>query len=522
MASRRDALKGGALTAASALAGTPAMAKTTDTSQRLWYDKPAIELLEALPVGCGRLGAMVFGGAPTERLQLNEDTLWTGSPGNWNNPRSKDLIPMIRRLIDEERYAEANEFTKQVQGPFNQAYQPLGDLFVEFDHGDALSGYSRDLNLAAGIASTTYRAGGHSWRREVFASYPDRVIVLRIECDRPGGIDCSLNMSSRLRHNVEYAQSGIIRLLGHCPRQIIARDWDTVFVYDEDQPTDRMFTKAKYGQNPNSMPGYMRFESRVMVRSDSGGLAVSDDRLTVSDADAVTVLIAADTSFNGHLAHPGTDGVDPAVEIESVLDAVSGKSYEELRARHVEDHGALFGRVTIDLGANAASDLPTDERIVRFSESPDQSLVSLLFQFGRYLMIAGSRAGSQPLNLQGIWNDEIDPPWWSNWTININTEMNYWPAEVTNLSECHEPLFDFIDGLSENGAETARINYGLDGWVAHHQVDIWRQTAPVGAYFGNPAYAMWPMGVHGSAATSGNITSIPVIVTSCVIVRGPA
>jgi alpha-L-fucosidase 2 len=493
MATRRDALKGSALTMASALAGTQAAATTTGKSNRLWYDKPAVEWLEALPVGCGRLGAMVFGGAPSERLQLNEDTLWTGCPIDWNNPRSKDLIPMIRRLVDEELYAEANELSKEVQGPFNQAYQPLGDLFVEFGHGDALSDYSRDLDLATGIASTIYRAGGHGWRREVFASYPDQVIVMRIECDKPGSIGSTFSMSSKLRHSVEYAQSGIIRLLGHCPRQIIARDWDSVFVYDEDQPTGRQFTNMKIGQDPDSRPGYMRFESRVMVRADGGGLAVSDDRLQVSDADAITVLIAADTSFNGPQAHPATEGVDPAVEIESVLAAVSGKSYEELRARHVEDHGNLFGRVTIDLGATASSDLPTDERVERFEDSPDQSLVSLLFQYGRYLMIAGSRPGAQPLNLQGIWNDSIDPPWWSNWTVNINTEMNYWPAEVTNLTECHAPLFDFIDGLAENGAETARTNYGLDGWVAHHQVDIWRQTAPVGAYFGNPCYAMWPM-----------------------------
>ena len=463
-------------------------------SRRLWYDRPADAWLEALPIGNGRLGAMVFGGVPVERLQLNEDSLWTGVPGGWNNPRSKDLIPLIRGLVDDERYAEANELCKQLQGPFNQAYQPVGDLFVEFDHNGTLSDYSRELDLAAGIASTRYQAGGHTWRHEVFASYPDQVIAMRIECDRPDGIGCSLSMSSSLRHRVEYSHSDSIRLRGRCPRQVIARDWDTVFVHDEDQPEDMLFTSMNKLQRPDAAVGCMRFEARVMVRADGGRLAVTDNRLTVSEADAVVLLIAVDTSYNGHRAHPGTEGVDPAAEVESVLAAVDGMPYERLRERHSADHGELFGRVTIDLGAAATSDLPTDERIGRFGESPDPSLISLLFQYGRYLMIAGSRPGSQPLNLQGIWNDQVDPPWWSNWTVNINTEMNYWPAEVTNLSECHVPLFDFIDGLAENGAETARINYGLDGWVAHHQVDLWRQTAPVGCYFGNPDYAMWPMG----------------------------
>ena len=466
----------------------------TRGSQRLWYDKPAANWLEALPVGNGRLGAMVFGGVPIERLQLNEDTLWSGAPGGWNNPRSKDLIPMIRRLVDEERYAEADELSKQVQGPFNQAYEPVGDLLVEFDDDGAVSDYSRELDLATGISSTAYRTGGRTWRREVFASYPDQVIILRVECDRPGGIGCSLSMSSDLRHRVEYDLTGSIRLLGRCPRQVIAPEWDTVILYDEDQPEEMMFTSMNNRGRPDASAGCMRFEARVIVRADGGRLATSDGRLTVSEADAVTLLLAADTSYNGHRAHPGKEGVDPAGEVESVLAAVEGEPYERLRERHTADHGELFARVTIDLGAAATCDLATDERLARFGESEDPSLVSLLFQYGRYLTIAGSRPGAQPLNLQGIWNDQIDPPWWSNWTININTEMNYWPAEVTNLSECHLPLFDFTEGLAENGAETAKINYGLDGWVAHHQVDLWRQTAPVGCRFGHPCYAMWPMG----------------------------
>ena len=472
------------------------MAPTLKTrgSERLWYDEPAAGWLDALPIGNGRLGAMVFGGVPVERLQLNEDTLWSGVPGGWNNPRSKEIIPMIRRLVDEERYVEADELSKQVQGPFNQAYEPVGDLCLELDHEGTVSGYSRELDIASGVASSAYRTGGLAWRREVFASYPDQVIVVRIECDHPGGIGCSLSMSSPLRHRVEYDRSGTIRLLGRCPRQVIGPEWDTVIFYDEEQPEEMTFTSMNQRGRPDASAGCMRFEARVIVRADGGRLAAAGDRLSVSEADALTLLIAVDTSYNGHRAHPGTEGVEPAEEVESVLAAVEGMQYERLRERHTADHGELFGRVTIDLGAAATCDLPTDERLARFGESPDPSLVSLLFQYGRYLTIAGSRPGAQPLNLQGIWNDQIDPPWWSNWTVNINTEMNYWPAEVTNLSECHQPLFDFLDGLAENGAETAKINYGLDGWVAHHQVDLWRQSAPVGSKFGHPCYAMWPMG----------------------------
>jgi alpha-L-fucosidase 2 len=493
MATRRDALKGGALAMATATMGTSVSASPSSDSPRLWYDKPAEPWGAALPVGCGRLGAMVFGGVPKERLQLNEDTLWTGVPGGWDRPRSQELIPVIRRLVDQEMYYEATEVSKQIQGPFVQAYQPLGDIFIECDHGGgAVSGYQRDLNLSTGIATTVYRSGAHTWKREVFASYPDQVIVLRVETDSPDGIGCALTMSSLLRHDVEYSQSGIIRLLGRAPRQLIGPDWDKVYVYDEDQPeynpgaTNTMF-------RPDAAGGCLRFEARAMIRTEGGRITTSEDALRVSGADTVTVMIAMDTSFNGLQAHPGLEGVDPAIEIESVLSAVRDIPYDRLQERHTADHGELFNRVTIDLGASSSDDIPTDQLLEISEESPDQSLIELLFNYGRYLTIAGSRPGSRALNLQGIWNDQMDPPWWSNYTMNINTEMNYWPAEVTNLSECHEPLFGLIKGLSEQGAETARVNYELDGWCAHHQADGWCQTGSVGAYYGAPCYALWPM-----------------------------
>ncbi len=491
MATRRSILKAGVMSAAAAVAvGTGEAAE--EGHNRLWYGGPAASWLEALPLGNGRLGAMVFGGIATERIQLNEDTLWTGFPVDWNNPSAKAIIPMVRRLIDEERYADADVMSRQLQGPFNQAYQPLGDLGIEFEHGIAAAGYHRELSLDTGVAAVSYTADGVRYRREIFVSFPDQVIVVRLTCDRPGGITCTARLTSKLRYKVSNPAANAIRLTGTCPRQMIGYNWQKVFAYDEDQPNNQLFSLMS-GQRGNG-PSCLAFEAGLLVRTEGGLTEAVDGGIRITAADAVTMLIAADTSYRGVSAVPGQPPVDPSVEPARQLAAAAGMTYEALRERHVTDHGALFGRVVFDLGTSTTSDAPTDTRLNRFTDTHDRSLVTLLFQYGRYLMIASSRTGGQPANLQGIWNDEMDPPWWSNWTININTEMNYWPAESCNLSECHEPLFAFVEDLARNGRETAMTNYGLPGWVAHHQVDLWRQTAPVGNYYGNPCYALWPMG----------------------------
>ncbi|MFC1539658.1 glycoside hydrolase N-terminal domain-containing protein [Candidatus Latescibacterota bacterium] len=454
-----------------------AMSTSASPLLKLWYPQPAEAWEEALPVGNGRLGAMVFGTVKTERLQLNEDTLWAGRPYNRNNARAKDILPMVRRLLDEERFEDATEMSKQMQGPFTQPYLCLGNMYIEFDGQEQYTDYYRDLDIERGIAAVRYTCNGAKYTREVFSSYPDQVVVVRLTCDKSSELSFSLDMDSPLPHNVETAGSHQLVMRGKAPEEIIGYNWHKGFVYDTPEENNRM-----------------RFDARVNVLANKGTITPIENRLRVENADSVTLLFSADTSFNGFDKNPGTDGKDPSIKTIEHLTAAERKSYEDLLGAHVEDHGRLFQTVGLDLGATEAATLPTDERIKQFKDGNDPSLVTLLFQYGRYLIIASSRPGSQPANLQGIWNDQLDPPWWSNYTQNINTEMNYWLTETCNLTECHYPLFDYIHDLSVNGRETAEVNYGLDGWVAHHQVDIWRQTNPVGNYFGSPQYAMWPMG----------------------------
>lgn len=460
----------------SAAAKASAQEQSVATPLRLWYPRPAEAWVEALPVGNGRLGAMVFGSVPVERLQLNEDTLWAGRPYNRNNTRAKDILPMVRRLLDEERYEEATEMSKQIQGPFTQPYLCLGNMYMEFDGQKEYTDYYRDLDIERGIATVRYTCNGTKYTREVFSSYPDQVIVVRLTCNVPH-IHFRIGMDSPLPYTVETIGSHQMAIRGKCPEEIIGYNWHKGFVYDETDCGD-----------------YMRFEARLGILVDSGQVISENNKLRVRNSDSVTLIFSADTSFNGFDKNPGRDGKDPSLDTVAHLQSAERKSYEDLVEAHVEDHGALFHRVGLDLGTSGAASLPTDERIKKFKDDNDPSLVTLLFQFGRYLIIASSRPGSQPANLQGIWNDQLSPPWWSNYTQNINTEMNYWLTETCNLTECHYPLFDYIDELAVNGRETAEVNYGLDGWVAHHQVDIWRQTNPVGNYFGGPCYAMWPMG----------------------------
>ncbi|MBV9788093.1 MAG: glycoside hydrolase family 95 protein [Chloroflexi bacterium] len=443
----------------------------------LWYDRPAREWVEALPIGNGRLGAMVFGGVATERLQLNEDTLWSGGPREWNNPQAREVLPEVRRLIAAGEFAAADALCRQMQGPYNQSYQPLGDLKLHFTIAEPPGHYRRSLNLHTAIATTQYRCGDVTFTREVFASAPDRVIVLRLSADQPGQISVTATLDTPHRHRIEARSSGLT-LTGLVPAHVVP-SYDSAadpVVYDE------------HGAG-------MRFDLRVEASCAGGQLAIVDQALHITHADAVTLVLSAATSFNGYDRAPGRDGRDPAVQSAADLAAACDQSYAQLRATHIADYAALFGRVALDLGSTAAADRPTDERIRRWRDSHDPQLITLLFQYGRYLLIAASRPGTQPANLQGIWNDQLRPPWSANWTLNINAEMNYWPAEVTNLAECHQPLFDLIAELSVTGSQTAAINYNCRGWVAHHNTDIWRQSAPPGDYGrGDPVWAMWPLG----------------------------
>ena len=387
----------------------------------------------------------------------------------------------MRAALSAGDYVTATELSKKMQGPYTEAYQPLGDLRLNFPGTEAATGYERILDLDRAVASVRYRVGEATFTREVFSSFPDQVIVVRLACDQPGKIDFTATTSSLLRYSVQTDGRNTLILRGRAP--------------DHTEPSYRR-SPHPIVYDEGAEPGGMTFELRVRVLHDGGSVTTGGSTLTVSKANAVTLLLSAGTSFNGPDKSPGRAGRDPAGIARAPLAAAEKLSFADLLTRHTADHQALFHRVTLDLGtAPEAAPLTTDARLARFaSGQPDPGLSTLLYQYGRYLLIASSRPGGQPANLQGIWNDAMRPPWSSNYTLNINTEMNYWPAEVTNLAECHEPLLAFIEQLAVNGAKTAAVNYGARGWVAHHNSDLWAQTAPVGNFGeGDPKWANWSM-----------------------------
>ncbi|MEF2964840.1 glycoside hydrolase family 95 protein [Paenibacillus sp. M1] len=452
---------------------------------KLNYRRPAANWNEALPIGGGRLGAMVFGGVECERLQLNEDTLWSGKPGERDLPRAGALLPEMRRLLAGERYAEADRLGKEMLGPYAQAYLPLGNLRLQFEHGSYAEAYERGLDLERSVAYVRYQIGGVTYRREMFASYPDRIIVLRLECSEPGMLNLRISMDSPLRSRV-FAEGGLLILKGTAPEHVDPNYLQT------DRPV--VYGEAAEGG------GALNFEGRAAVQLEGGTAEVLGDGIYISGATCATVYFSAATSYGLSLssgARAGKEGgrTDPAAVAGEALRRALGSGYAALRERHIADYRRLFDRVELHLGERLAPEgLTTEEWIAGYGAS-DPALVELLYQYGRYLLISSSRPGTQPANLQGIWNDDTRPPWSSNWTLNINTEMNYWPAETCNLPECHEPLLDMIGELAESGRKTARVHYGARGWAAHHNTDLWRQTAPAGGYgHGDPFWALWPMG----------------------------
>lgn len=453
-----------------------------DNAVQLIYSSPAEAWTEALPLGNGRLGAMVFGGVTEERLALNEATLWSGAPREWNNPAARQVLPLVREAIFAGDYKEAEALCKKMQGPYTESYQPLGDLRLTFPVDGEAEDYERRLDLDRAVATVRYRRNNTTFRREVFTSHPDEIIVLRISAVQPGRVSFTARLESQLRSEPTAEGDETIVLRGKCPAGV-----EPDYVRRTPEP-------VRYDLAPDGEG--MTFDLRVRANADGGSVKCDGTTLVITGADAVTLLISAGTSYNGSDKSAGREGRNPTTEANRPLDAAAKRSYDDLLARHVADHQALFRRVSLDLGeAPGASERTTNVRLSSFAKGgPDPGLATLLFQYGRYLLIASSRPGGLPANLQGIWNESIRPPWSSNFTININTQMNYWPAEVANLRECHEPLLSFIESLVPHGQKTAGVNYGAQGWVAHHNSDLWRQTAPVGNYGGgNPMWANWCM-----------------------------
>jgi alpha-L-fucosidase 2 len=432
-----------------------------DARLTLWYRQPAETWEEALPIGNGRLGAMVFGGVERERLQLNEDTLWDGYRRDTTHPGALQALPEVRRLLFEGKNAAATDLAGQsMMGipPRVKSYQPLGDLLIEAPGLAAAQEYRRDLDLDTGIASVRFRADGALYTREVFASAPDRVIVARWACDQPGRISVRVTLARE--------QDAQCQIDPADRRRIILRGR---IACKDDQ------TQAERG---------MRFEAQVVVAPTGGKISTAAGKLVVEGADAVLFFIAGATDFRGGSPEPICRAHLKAAD----------KPYDTLRDTHIADHRRLFRRVELDLASVAgepkAPPLPTDERLRRVGQGADDpGLVELYFQFGRYLLMSCSRPGGQPANLQGLWNEHLNAPWNSDYHTNVNLQMNYWPAEVCNLAECQLPLFDYMQSLVESGSRTAKIHYGCRGWVVHHLSDIWGLTTPADGVWG-----VWPMG----------------------------
>lgn len=450
----------------------------------LWYSHPAQKWTEALPIGNGHMGAMIFGGTASERIQFNEDTLWRGKPHDYVRAGALEVLPEIRRLIFEGKANEAGKLAKEkaISDPVRQLpYQPFGDLRLNFPGHENVTEYRRELDLDTAIATVSYKVGAVTFKREVFASYPDRVIVVRLTADKPGQVSFTLRMDSP--HTNSQSDSGFETKIAPC--SFGAERKEAQDLKPAGAGPAGLYVMRLAGQV--QLDG-LRFESRVCVRAEGGTVEKNGDGIFVEKADGATLLLVAATSYKDFQ----DISADPAKRCDSFLAPLEQKNYDELRATHVTDFQNLFRRVSLDLGRTTNADLPTDERQSQLKASPlenDPALAALYFQYGRYLLIASSRPGSQPANLQGVWNEELNPPWESKYTLNINAEMNYWPAELGNLSECHEPFFDLIDDLTISGARAAQEQYGARGWVVHHNTDLWRGAAPI-----NNVDGFWPTG----------------------------
>lgn len=445
---------------------------------KLFYSTPAEDWLEALPLGNGRIGGMFFGRVQKERISLNEDTLWSGYPRDKNNYAAIDYLDYAKKLVKERKYAEAHDLIKKkLLGYWNESYQPLGDLYLEFASKGPVSEYSRELDLESAAGRVAYTKGDIHYSREIFISAVDNVMVIRLTADKKKNLNFSACMGSLLKHSVKGVGENCIALSGQCPDHV-----EPNYVENSRQPV--IYAEKGCG---------MAFEVQTRVVLEDGCAYTNDGKLTVEGATSATLILTAATGFKGFDKFPETHTKKLAQRCGKILEKAAAKSYRQLYEAHVKDYQKLYKRVELNIGSSKTenSGLPTDKRLQAIAQGgEDIELINLYFQFNRYLLIASSRRRTQPANLQGIWNYEMRPAWSSNYTTNINTQMNYWLAEVCNLSECHEPLFDMLDELQTAGNLTAKVHFGLNGWVANHNVDLWRNTPPVS---GDAQYAFWPM-----------------------------
>lgn len=445
-------------------------------SKKLWYKKPADKWVDGLPLGNGTLGAMVLGNVFNERLSLNEDTLWTGFPKDKTNYSSKDYLEEVRNLIDNEKYYEAQEIiNEKMLSSYTESYAPLGDLLLDFYYKDnSFSNYSRELDLEKALVIVKYNVGNIEIKREAFVSAEDKVLVMKITSREELALNFDIRLKSLLKSK-SYKDGDLgLALKGITPIELLPSYVnDETIIYDE---------KGQLGT---------KFSVRIRVNSRDGEVNVNENILKVRNSSEVVLLLSASTNFEEFNVMQGSLGRNEEALSEIIINKASELSYNELFSNHLKEYTELFSRVDFKLGEEEEL-LPTDERLERLkSGEEDLSLITLYFHYGRYLLISSSRSGSEPANLQGIWNEEVRPPWSSNYTTNINTEMNYWPAEVCNLPECHEPLLNMIKDLSVSGVRTAKEEFNCNGWTANHNSDIWRYSNTV---LGSCEWGYWPMG----------------------------
>ncbi|KAL0422572.1 UNVERIFIED_CONTAM: Alpha-L-fucosidase 2 [Sesamum latifolium] len=479
--------------------------KNMDSTRSLevrFNDGPAKHWTDALPIGNGRLGAMIWGGVANETINLNEDTLWTGTPGDYTDPDAPNTLSKVRKLVKDGQYAEATAAAANLSGNPSDVYQLLGDIKIEFSDTHAAydeETYQRVLDLDTATVKVQYSANEVEYTREYFASNPDEVVVIKISVNKPSCLNFVVSLDSKLHHHSYVNDKHQIILDGSCPGRRIAPK-----VYGNGNPKGS--SPQKSIENPNPKGTQYSAVLDLQISDDAGELQVVNGRkLRVEGGNWAVIRLTASSSFDGPFTKPVDSKKDPRSESLSTMDSAKRYSYSDLYARHVDDYQALFHRVSLQLSnspksavgnsINVKEDkdelITTAQRVKSFKTYEDPSMVELLFQYGRYLLIACSRPGSQPSNLQGIWNKDIEPAWDGAPHLNINLQMNYWPSLSCNLKECQEPLFDYISSLSRNGNKTAKVNYGASGWVAHQVSDIWAKTSPDR---GQAVWALWQMG----------------------------
>jgi len=467
----------------------------------MWYDKPATDWYEALPIGNGTLGAMVFGGINTEHLQLNENTLYSGEPGQRHV--EIDVTKSLEKVKDLIKSGDLMQVNKIVRDEFigraQPCYQPFGDLYIELEHAGEAHNYKRELDISQAICRTSYSVDKVDFKREIFASHPDQVIVIKLTSSGSGNISCKIALEGAHPTENSFVKDDVLIMKGQAPAlalrrtikyvQDLGQEWMYPELFDEDGQHIPGTQPVMYGDMLDGKGTF--YEGRVGVDLGGGELTVENNQLVISNAKEVKIILSGDTSYNGFDKSPSRQGVDPSVVASEKLKSALQKSYKTLKNNHLEDYKALFDRVHFNLGEiNMNSKLPTNERLELLSKgSNDPSLFAFFMQYARYLTIAASRPGGQPINLQGMWNEDIIPPWAGAYTMNINTQIYYWMTEAANLSECAEPIHRFVKELSVDGKKHAKESFGNKGWTAHHNTTIWRCAQPVD----NKNVAFWPM-----------------------------